>query len=174
MSTSKSWQELFFFCGEASAAVCSLRPNSSDGTHRLFACTFPVLTGQSVPKSSVNTVGVMSALDPKADIELISSSRAASRVFYRCVPDRGKYKRQLDTACCHYLCCGVMDIGKSRHLGSSMDDSHDRPILLIDNCIGLSLFQKLFIYWRPKFYTCSSCLEYRTMLFPSSVRASIT
>ncbi len=67
------------------------------------------------------------------------------RALYRCVPVRGKYKRQLDTSCCRYLCSGAMGIGKSRHLGSSMDVCRDRHILLIDNCFGFSLSQKLFI-----------------------------
>ena len=68
------------------------------------------------------------------------------RVINRYAPDRGKYKRQLDTSCCRYLCSDVMGIGKNRHWGSDMDDSHYRRILRISNCIGFSLFEKYFIY----------------------------
>ena len=60
------------------------------------------------------------------------------RVLNRCVPDRGKYKRHLDTACCHYLRSGIMGIDKNRHLGTGMDDSHDRRIHLFDRFIGFS------------------------------------
>ncbi len=68
------------------------------------------------------------------------------RVANRCVPDRRKHKRKLDTSCRRYLCSVVMGIGKNRHWGSDMDDSHYRRILLISNCIGFSLFEKYFIY----------------------------